>query len=116
MTKTSVRQHDKKDVATKSFSEWMRETISDQIRTAGLTISEWRKGGEKDHYSRARLSGTDTPVEIFVYDDEVGFFFGHEWIIAENPDYSSRQDMAQWLMKQLLARIGKAHGRNGHTS
>ena len=92
-----------KDAA--NFSEWMCNEIIERMNSAGFTLSDWQQEGERDVYLRARVLNTSKPVQIFVYTDEVGFLFGDEWVIAENPDFPDRGTMLEWLMGQLFLRI-----------
>jgi hypothetical protein len=65
----------------------------------GLSFSREQVEGEEESYFVFRVQpSAPEPLQIYVYEDEAGFFLGKRWHIWETQDY----DTPQGLMNAFL--------------
>jgi hypothetical protein len=61
--------------------------------------------GERETYLRSRELIRGHTLEIFVYEDEAGFFWNDEWNICEEQDFDQDSEIIECLLARLSARI-----------
>ena len=81
-----------------------KEQIEEMLRANELTVN-FSQGGEADRYLYGKVESLRTPLEIYIYEDEVGFFEGREWWICETPDFDSAELMIASFLEQLTGAI-----------
>lgn len=80
--------------------EAFKKTLQDIV----LDIPDFYKvAGETQDYFVAKFSRNSDYFEIYVYEDEAGFFFNKDWLICERAAYDTDEE----LIKAICARLEK---------
>lgn len=62
--------------------------------------------GKRETYLKATTKAPSHVVEIYIYEDEVGYLLeGGEWTIFEKPDYSSPIELVRAFLSSLREKL-----------
>ena len=100
-----MRLHDEKSVQSvwSRLSRFQREcskAVLEKLSQLQVEAEVAAEGSDED-YLRITATETVPRIEIYVYDDEAGFYCGESWTICEAPDFSSPDDLQTELLQRL---------------
>ena len=87
-----------------AFQEECRERTLEVLRGAGVA-ADFRWAGVEESYLRAVVDLAEDEYEIFIYEDEAGFFKNGSWRIWEVPDYDSGEELMRAFLTDLQSKV-----------
>lgn len=77
-----------------------REALEKLLLDKGLSAA-FEVQGVDEKYMLARLANLGDRFEVYIYEDEAGFFSGEEWHPYERVDFDSDADLIGKLMHDI---------------
>ena len=93
-----------KDTGWTEFQIRCRALAELLVAERGLTLELAR---HRDGYLSGLVRPTKTPVELYIYEDEVGWTEGDLWWICEYQDYPTPQGMLDGFEQKFSASLGR---------
>ena len=96
-----------------AFQRRCRAELEDLLGRRGLSSrSEWVEG-EGESYWRALVGELSARLEVFVYEDEAGYYLGSAWHIHEASDFQSEGELMEAFLADLRACLDKVPNAAG---
>jgi hypothetical protein len=103
-TEASSRRGEREAISPQSFQEACLAETERLLRQTGVETTFESVRGEAEVFLKAAFSYGQKALEVYIYEDEAGFYEDGEWLICESQDFDG--DGA--LIRCFIHRLSKA--------
>ncbi|MEM7051492.1 MAG: hypothetical protein AAF604_17630 [Acidobacteriota bacterium] len=86
------------------FQELCSRDVDSLLDEGGLDYSRNLVEGDSESYMVYKVGGGER-IEVYIYEDEAGFYFGDDWYVFEAQDYPSLDLLRRSFFERLKGRV-----------
>ena len=86
------------------FQEKCKTLVDRVLKKKGLRAS-FAEAGKNERYLVAQFRSPTQKYEVYIYENEAGLMVGNDWLICEQPDFVSADELIAALGRMLSEQI-----------